>query len=476
MKKIIIALIALMVFSQCVSAGSGGSTVNIDCPPVTISAVTMTDNDVTTTGFQVDPEVPNECIDVVKCDATPKQECCDNCGCFYVANGSYVGDGGTHCATGFGPGYQPTGVIPCNYIVPSCNDSPWNNGCDFDANAQWVGNNAGGYAYDVDDGYKMGLKQVRVNVTINTSGGIKWLCTTYLDGGIVTMKVDNYDSQKGTRQVYSFGDPPECSAPEGVYSATWTGYFYMHYWEKPGIYAIDIDAESCCEKKDTTGVIFEYMPTSALCIAPPGKNIDYGNVGACGIGTNATAYGDVITSTCEQCDLCSEPPTLRNIGNTMVNLEVYATDMTSGNGDIIPVSKVGLPYVQGNLFINVDTSWNDLQNIPETITLPAQEYCNHTVTTGCPSCLDQVVYDPGLPPGPHATNNISLMMMPIPCVPPGQYSNAIYISAKPAVDVCCQDHREPYFGSSLCITPPQCYEIPGRYPYGTPCASQVVPP
>ena len=481
MKRIIIALIALMVLSQFVSANSIGSKVNIICQPITITGISITDTDNTTDGFQVEPVKP-PCLDVVKCNTSPSSKCCGSCGCFYLANGSFVGGNGTHCAIGYGPGYQPVGFTACEYDPPYCTDSPWNNGCDFDSNGSWVGNNEGGYTYDINDGYTMGLKKVMVNVTINASAGIKWVCTNYLDGGRVTMKVDNYDSQKGTQKIYTLIDPPECDNYTGVQSATWTGYFYMHYWEKPGKYTVTVSAESCCKAADKMSELFEYEAKAGLCIAPPGRDINFGDITACGSNESAVANGDYIQSNCGQCDLCSEPPTIRNLGNVMVNLGVYATDMmisnNGGNGDRIPVSHTpggpygAVGYQQGVLWINVGTGWNDLQDKEETIALPPQIYCNRTEQGQCPDCNDITVYYNGLAPGPHATNNLSLMMWPIPCAPTGQYSNSLYVSAIPADDVCCQDHREPYFGSSECITPPQCYEVPGRYPYGTACVAQ----
>ncbi|ODS40399.1 MAG: hypothetical protein A7315_08650 [Candidatus Altiarchaeales archaeon WOR_SM1_79] len=473
-ERIVIALIALAVLSQCVSADTIGSKVNILCPPVTITNITVTDDIPETDGFQVDPVKP-PCLDVIKCNATPSSKCCDSCGCFYLANGSFVGENGTHCPIGYGPGYQPVGFTACEYDPPYCTESPWNNGCDFDENGSWVGNNEGGYSYDINDGYTMGLKKVQVNVTITTSQ-IKWLCKNFQTGGSVSMTVDNYDSQKGTQKVYNFDDSPTCDPITGDPDATtanWTGYFYMHYWEKPGKYTVTVSVKSCCKASDKMSEIFDYMKKAGICIAPPGKNIKFGRILACGSNVSAVANGDYIQSNCGQCDLCSEPPTLRNIGNVMINLGVHATDMinNNGGGSRIPVSHApgglygALGYQQGVLWINVDTGWNDLQDKKEIIALPPQIYCNHTEQQGCDAntpCANVTVYDNGLPPGPHAANNISLMIWPIPCVIPGEYSNSIFVSAIPKEDLCCQDHREPYIGSSECITPPQCYEE-GRY-------------
>jgi len=489
MKRILIAiLIALMIFAQGVSADGG--TIIIGCPEISIDAVSITDDETLDAGNQVYPQKP-PCLDVVRCNATPNDQCCDNCGCFYIANGSFVGVNGTHCATGFGPGYQPVGVVACNYTPPpDCTGSPWNNECDFDSNGSWVGDNKGGYAYDVDDGYKMGLRMVEVNVTITTTGEIKCLCknSPAADGktGSVSMTVDNYDSQKGTRIVYAFDDAPECSSNPTGQTGTWTGYFYMHYWEKPGLYTVTIDADCCCGSEDTYYPVFDYQSKGGVCIAPPGRDIDFGTATACGPNAEAIANGDNITSTCEQCDLCSEPPTLRNIGNTMINLGIWAKDMTSSTTSFtLSVSRVIGGYysspspTQGVLWVNVDSEWNDLTDDTgyETVTLPAQKYCNFSWIDDCESgCENVTTHCEGLPPGPHATNNFSLRIWPVPCVS-GEFRNDIYVAAKTAYSyyehvgcccdelrcACCQDHREPYFplkaiDSGACIDPPQCYE------------------
>ena len=141
------------------------------------------------------------------------------------------------------------------------------------------------------------------------------------------------------------------------------------------------------------------------------------------------------------------------------------------NGYTIPVSHtVGGPYsaagyTQGVLWVNVDSEWNDLQDVYEKVKLPAQAYCNYSWMTGCEDgCENMTGYCKGLPPGPHATNNFSLMIWPIPCVGMGEYSNSIYVEGVTAYSwghkcACCQDHREPYYpGTDVCIDPPQCYE------------------
>ena len=525
MKRILIAiLIALMVFAQGVSADDGDANFTGGCPPVTILDVTIYNDSSPTPGTQITPEIP-ACHGVLKCSATPHTNCTWEGGsamCQFNATGHDVGIAtGTHCLD---PSHDP---VLCTFSAPDtgCDDQ-----CEYDINGMWKGAGKGGWTYDPDDGYKMGLQLVKVNVTINSTGGVEHICKA--NGGVVKIWVDNYDSQNGDLQEILLMDPPECEDDEladTVNISSWIGYFFMHYWEKPGKYVVNAEVVSCCGETDRDKEIFNYQSSNKLCLAPSGKSIMYGSATMC-VDKNSTAYGDVNTSTCEQCDIGSAPATIRNIGNTVINAYVHATHLMcqvpSCGSDRIPVSIAangnGGFYKQGNIYINVGNGWNDLQTTPEQMNLTHQAYCikepicgngicEWGEMQGCPydctcypgPCSEQNLSVPGLPPGPHATNIMDLIINPLPCKSPGTYKQTITIVSNP-IEQCCQDHRELEYpcdypldinwagytskGVSVlgqagnydalglcnvqklsddCITPsiptPQCYEIPNRY-------------
>jgi len=473
MKKILnLALVILIAYAMIsgVSANGNGAGFNATCPPVTINSVTIiSDEDNATPGVQIYPTLPDNCLGVLKCDASPDPECELEGGkahCSWNASGDMTDDYGTHCK-------NPQGnLVLCNFTAPDtgCPDQ-----CEYDKSGKWIGAGLGGWTYDPYDGYMMGLKTVTVEVNVSAVGGIEHVC----DGGVVKIIVDNYDLQK---EAIVLEDPSMCSIDDEAGSAIWSGTFKMHYWEKPGFYNVIAEVVSCCGEDDTDAYnYFQYQETPALCIAPPGKTIDYGSAIVC-MDDNATAMGDALMSNCTQCDIGSPEATIRNIGNAVLNAIVSGTDLvcTKGDcgGDKIPVSHAGTFPQQGNIWIDLGNGWTSLWNVPMKMNMVAQNYCTKTITTGCPQCTETVhVY--GLPPGPHATNFLSLMINPLPCVGTGYYSQTITITHD-VIEGCCQDHREAHYpDDTKCLTPtaptPQCYEIPNRYgvEYLTTCDSVI---
>ena len=468
----IFLFICILIFSFALScntlAYSIGSVVNIVCSPVVINSFEiLNDSDNSSAGVQIAPPVPEACIGLLRCESKPTESCCDECGCFYIVNTSepagfsYSGEDGTHCATGFGPGYQPTG-----YSV--CNNSPVNGcigECGFNKNGNWQGYGNGAYCYDENDGYRgidgTGIKNVAVRVNISNPGGIKHVCSNLQNGGSVKMMIDNYESHN--KYSIKFTNPAECynsTLASALKSAVWTGNFKMHYWEKSGFYSVKVNVATACGSSISKNANFEYLASAQLCIAPTDVNVNFGTISCA--QDNATAYGDMNMGDCNQSDLSSPKATIRNIGNTLVNAMVQSTDMeciSEDCVDFIPASKASPPspaYIQGSLWINLGNGWNDLQTTPEKMRF--NPHC---------SCFNYY----GIPPGPHATNSFDLRIYPLKCIEPGIYRQTLkIISAVTNGGEHCQDDRETlYPKNNTCILPPQCYEIPGRYNYGTAC-------
>jgi len=462
----------ILIFVFAISCNSHaytlGSVVTITCPPIVINSLEiLNDSDNSSTGVQISPPVPGRCMGLLRCSSKPSTSCCDDCRCFYIANASspegfsYSGEGGTHCATGFGPGYEPAGYAACdNYPVDGCTGE-----CNFNENENWMGYGNGAYCYDGNDGYKgiegNGIKNITVRVNISNPGGIQMVCSNLQGGGSVKMTIDNYESRK--KYKIKLNGPEECNnstLASALTSAVWTGNFRMHYWEKPGFYSVKVNAINACGSSISKNANFEYLSSAKLCIAPGDVNMDFGTVNC--TADNATAYGDMNMGDCNRSDISSPGATIRNVGNTVVNAMVHSTDMvciSPGCSDVIPASKASPPspgYLQGNLWINLGNGWNDLQTTPEKMRF----------TPHC-SCIDYY----GIPPGPHATNSFDLMIYPLKCVKAGIYRHTFTITAIAGEGKYCQDDREAlYPKNNTCVLPPQCYEIPGRYTYGTACS------
>jgi len=517
-----------------VPAYEGEANFTSGCVPISIMSITIYNDSSQSPGTQITPEIP-ACIGVIKCDATPADNCSLEGGaamCQFDEQGKDVGiTKGTYCLD---PSYEP---VLCNFSSPGTVPFNCSNSCEYDINGNWKGEGKGGWTYDPLDGYRNGLQLVKVNVTINSTGGVDHLCKA--NGGFVKIWVDNYDSQDGELQEILLIDPPECSnetLADIVNISSWTGFFFMHYWEKPGKYVVNAEAVSCCGETDRDKEVFNYQSSNKLCLTPRGRSIQYENAEMC-IDKNSTALGDVNTCNCDPCDLSTGNHTIRNIGNTVINAIVSATHLTcqvpSCESDRIPVSIAadasGGFYSQGNVYINLGNGWNDLQTTPEKIRMNNQVYCfkepvcgngkcewgekqscpHDCVCSGSNNCSEDNLTIYGLPPGPHATNVMDLIINPLPCKSPGTYAQTITIISDPIGDVCCQDDREKewpckypldiyrdgytskgvnvlgqtgnydalglcnlrllsdYGNPDDCITPsiptPQCYEIPSRY-------------
>lgn len=453
---LIIGLIALaMLIAPGVSAQSGGvgGGGNVGCAPPSIDSINIVAQDANpiAAGLQITPQLPSQCLDVTKCNASPVAACQTfgaNNHCEWNATGGYVGvSAGTHCLDA---SQQP---VLCTF-TEKCDDD-----CAYNAAGQYVGPNKGGYTYDEDDGYKLGLKTLTVQVVVSTASGIK---AQICEGGGVYLTVDNYDLQKTKVIKLLPVDLSVCNNASAT-TATFNGSFKMHYWEKPGWYSVEIEAVECCTEKAIGGAIFEYTETPAVCVAPAEKTMNYGTMIP---GQSAYALGDVIKSNCSQCDIGTAPATVRNIGNAVINVDVSSSHMdcvvseTPGcAGNRIPVTE---EYTNGVIYIDLGNGWKQLSKTSTAMNLTAQDYCTQNVTLGCPNCSSVIMPVYGLPPGPHATNNLSLMINPVPNVAVGYYMHTVTITPK-QIEKCCQDHREIAWPTTkTCITPPQCYET-GRY-------------
>lgn len=449
-------LVTVLFLSCGTAAQQSGAGLNLTCPPVMINSIEILNDSLAEPGLQIFPAVPEKCIGILRCSSEPVADCMLQGGiayCGFNASSADVGlDRGGYCLA---PGNTPV----------LCNNSPVANcigECSFHESGKWAGFMLGEYCYDRYDGYKgidgSGIRKVAVKVNVSSPAGIKLICPKDTDSGSVKMKIDNYESKN--KYSINLNPPNQCynsTNASNLKSAIWTGEFFMHYWEMPGFYDIKVSASTCCGSSSHKNTNFEYLSSAQLCIAPNEVYIDYGS-GSCDMN-NLTSQGDMIMGSCNQSDLSSKEATLRNIGNTRVNALAKSTDLECVSPDcwnVIPATKL-TPFKKiGNLYIDFGNGWNDLQNEFEKINLD-------------PHCGCENYY--GLPPGPHATNIINLMIKPMMCVKPGAYRQDLTITADIADEGDCQDNREQrYPQNDTCIEPPQCYEIPGRYPFGTNCS------
>ena len=443
---ILVSIFILSCNSQADDADIEGT---VTCSKIFINSVEILNDSDSAPVVQILPPSPGSCIGLLRCSSTPADSCMlpgSVASCKFNASGADVGiEKGGYCLN---PLCEP---VPCNNSpVEGCAGE-----CSFHENGNWAGYMKGKYCYDKNDGYKgidgTGIKMVFVRVNISSTTDITEICY-----GTVKMRIDNYESRD--KYAIKLAKPGECLTNPGAKSAVWTGNFTMHYWEKPGFYKIGTDAINSCASSDYKSVHFKYLSSAQLCVAPENININYG-VMSCKMN-NVTAYGDMNMGDCNQSDLSSPEATIRNIGNTIVNAMVKSTDFictSPGCGDFIPATRTSPFIMRGHLYIDLGNGWNDLQTEFEKMYF--MPHCN---------CMDYY----GIPPGPHATNSLNLMINPMKCVKAGAYKQTFTII--PDTDTeeeCCQDNREQrYPGDNTCILPPQCYEIPGRYPYGTNCS------
>lgn len=118
------------------------------------------------------------------------------------------------------------------------------------------------------------------------------------------------------------------------FSSVYKGEIWMNYFDKPGIYTINISAENEFNGGSSLLVDFEYLTLLAVSL-----------------NENSLNFGIVEPGTLSEVKAIS----VKNKGNVDVDLEIYGSDLESGNNKI-NVSKVEF---------NFDLTWNKLDYRPK---------------------------------------------------------------------------------------------------------------
>ncbi len=164
-------------------------------------------------------------------------------------------------------------------------------------------------------------KTVAITATVSDSDG-------YSDISSVTANV------KGSDVTLDFDSGVDAN------TAAYTGNFEMYYYDEPGNYTVEITAGDSVDS-DIAVERFEYLTMIGMQIDT--DTIQFSDLI---LGDTSYIYGDSDISTAAN-------PTVKNIGNTVIDAEVYGSDLFKG-ASVIPISN--LQYRFGALSYNVLTT------------------------------------------------------------------------------------------------------------------------
>jgi hypothetical protein len=138
---------------------------------------------------------------------------------------------------------------------------------------------------------------------------------------------DTIQHVKGTVQELGRAFTLQKTAALNATSATYSGTFNLEFFQRPQNYTVIINATDNSNESTTETIRFETLRVTAIEIES--ATISFGTLGS---GLTKTILGDLLLGT-------QSAPTIRNTGNTKVNLGTKGSGL-SGSGSSIPVNSI----------------------------------------------------------------------------------------------------------------------------------------
>jgi hypothetical protein len=172
-------------------------------------------------------------------------------------------------------------------------------------------------------------------------------------------------------------------------SAIFEGVFEMDYYDKPSIYLVNISATDSTGSTTYSEDYFEYMTLSAIEI--DSSIIDFNSTFPSSV---VEVIGDTDTTT-------NEKATIRNIGNTEIDIGISGTDLLSAT-ETIPVSNIEFTFNNNNFdsalsgilsyepqYFDLDLGIQELNELSFRLTVPQNtmpgSYSGTTIITAISS-------------------------------------------------------------------------------------------